>query len=173
MAEWLRRGLQILVRGFDSLRGLQADQPFRLGLPQALLLGWTFGALMAAAINPGLMKARMPAEAIFIMTNARRSIPRLRAGSPKHIFTVLPRATKAREGSYSLGAGAGRRDIPMIASVMPMGVPSFVEAGMVLGAKPPLNPMRGANSPTRRPPHAPPPFRLAQGCRSFLQAAGS
>jgi hypothetical protein len=28
VAEWLRRGLQILVRGFDSLRGLQRNQIF-------------------------------------------------------------------------------------------------------------------------------------------------
>ncbi len=29
VAEWLRRGLQILVRGFDSLRGLQKIDPTR------------------------------------------------------------------------------------------------------------------------------------------------
>src|SRR5689334_12991372 len=30
VAEWLRRGLQILVRGFDSLRGLQLSSALRV-----------------------------------------------------------------------------------------------------------------------------------------------
>jgi hypothetical protein len=54
VAEWLRRGLQILVRGFDSLRGLHAPASLALKLAK-LLQGAT-----AARPARGALATRWP-----------------------------------------------------------------------------------------------------------------
>ena len=74
VAEWLRRGLQILVRGFDSLRGLQAipteelpQMPFdspkdpkpKRPPPRARIFLWPAAAYFVIAVLAGAIVARL------------------------------------------------------------------------------------------------------------------
>ena len=101
MAEWLRRGLQILVRGFDSLRGLQLSD-CRLGRrirDEILPVPAPHVVARQSSRVVGALKTRAVARTDARETRACLSAPRLREPC---VFAIDPR----QPASF----GAGRPD---------------------------------------------------------------